>query len=112
MTRRYGHAITVTHAGSLPAGFHWNGIAYRVVEVLATWHLRDRWWETAATVGTAATREAGTAHTPMTSAPQADARPALPSDRHYYRLRCASGLICEIYHDSVGDAWVLDAVYD
>ncbi len=106
MTRRYGHAITVTHVGNHLAGFHWNGTAYRVVELLATWHLRDRWWETEETEQAHAEGDAQTSIQPV------DVRPPSPSDRHYYRLRCASGLICEIYHDSVGDAWVLDAVYD
>lgn len=95
MTRRYGQVIAVTSTGHAPTGFRWNGVAYRVVEVLATWHLRDRWWET----GTAGEAVAGASILPA-------------SDRHYWRVRCASGLICEVYHDMVSDAWVLDCVYD
>lgn len=92
MTRRYGHAISVTATGSRLMGFQWNGMSYCVVEVLATWHLRDRWWE---------------------AQQEADADPAaLASDRHYHRVRCASGLICDVYHDMVSNAWVLDRVYD
>ena len=83
MTRRYGHPIAVTHGEHGPLRFRWNNTAYQVVELLGTWHLRDRWWE----VGTA-------------------------SDRYYYRVRCASGLICDLYHDVVSDAWMLDCVYD
>lgn len=100
MTRRYGHAISITHSGSHLTGFQWNGVAYRVVEVLATWHLRARWWE-AGELSEAA--EGGTVSARAQS---------VASDRLYYRLRCASGLICEVYHDVVSDAWVLDCVYD
>ena len=95
MTRHYGQPIAVTAAESgagQPAAFRWRGVRYRVREVLATWHLRDRWWE---------------------SPPPADA-PATSgaSDRHYYRLRCSSGLLCDVYYDAARDGWVLDRVHD
>ena len=96
MTRRYGHviAVTATHSGHAPVWFRWNGTVYHVVEVFGTWHLRDRWWATGAPIQSAA------GHT------------GAASDRYYYRVRCASGLICDLYHDVVSDAWVLDCVYD
>lgn len=100
MTRRYGHAISVTVAGSHLTGFQWNGTPYRVVEVLAAWHLRDRWWETGGADASIANGVVST-HVQSTA-----------SNRYYYRVRCASGLICDIYHDVVSDAWVLDCVYD
>lgn len=137
MTRHYGQPITVTVTvpraeGSVgpPAAFRWRGVRYRVREVLATWHLRDRWWEA----------------TPPPDAPP-NAPPTPPtaatagaSDRHYYRLRCtvstvsmasaersASGggrggrggrggggsdLLCDIYYDAARAGWVLDRVHD
>jgi Family of unknown function (DUF6504) len=100
MTRRYGHAISVKVAGSHLTGFQWNDIPYRVVEVLAAWHLRDRWWE----VGEADASMANGAASKRTQ-PSA-------SNRYYYRVRCASGLICDVYHDVISNAWVLDCVYD
>jgi hypothetical protein len=62
---------------------------YRVLEVLATWHLRDRWWEQpeeASTVGA--------------------------SDRFYYRALCAGDFICDVYYDAASARWILDRVHD
>jgi hypothetical protein len=83
MTHRYGHPILVTCAGERPARFTWQGTEREVVDVLATWRLRDHWWDA-----------------------------ATHSDRAYYRLRCADGLLCEVYWDVVAGKWVLDRVWD
>lgn len=104
MTRHYGQPIAVTAAESgtgQPAAFHWRGVRYRVREILAIWHLRDRWWEA----------------TPPADAPTTSGA----SDRHYYRLRCVAsagssgdgnGLLCDVYYDAARDGWVLDRVHD
>lgn len=95
MTHAYRQPITVMPAADeRPAAFEWCGVAYRVRDIFAVWHLRDRWWEGAAP------GEAGGA-----------------SDRTYYRLHCASAsgrteLVCEVYHDAVSDRWMLERIYD
>lgn len=92
MARRYGHSIHVTCVAGQPRHFTWRGVAYTVVEIFATWHLRDRWW---------------------VQSDGADlAGAAMGSDRYYYRVRCREGLLCELYHDVAQDAWVLDRVHD
>ena len=45
MTRLYGDLLLVAEHADSPRCFIWHGMTYRVQEVLATWHLRDRWWE-------------------------------------------------------------------
>jgi len=94
MTCHYGQPILVTLADGRPASFQWREVTYRVAEILSEWHLRDRWWEPPASVRSV---EIG--------GPQA-------SDRHYYRVQCASGLLCDLYYDAAVDCWVLDRVYD
>lgn len=101
MGHRYGQEIQV--AGSLeakrpPRAFGWRGALYQIVEVLATWHLRDRWWQTD---GSAAL-----------SVPSGGSGWLGASDRTYYRVRCLPALFCEIYYDAVTGAWVLDRVCD
>ena len=94
MTKRYGDPILVAVSSSdQPRCFIWRGTTYRVQEVLATWHLQDRWWEDRP-VGLAGVQTAG------------------ESNRLYYRLECAPGLLCEIFFDSVSCSWTLDRVYD
>ena len=102
MAHRYGHPISVTLAGGpdrpdsrptpLPRhwlqSFVWRDQCYAVAEIIATWHLRDRWWV------------------------QPGDRSPEPSDRYYYRVECTDGLLCELYHDIVCDARVLDRVHD
>ena len=94
MSRLYNTSITVTvHAGHIHH-FTWRGTTYRVKAELGTYHLLDRWWE------------------PASSAAEDQPAHLSPSDRHYYRLECTSGLLCEIYHDTVSGVWVLARVYD
>jgi hypothetical protein len=88
MAHRYGRPIVVTLAAGVPRDFAWRGATYQIREVLATWHLRDRWWEPA----------------------RADAAGA--SDRTYYRVRCVDEQVFDLYHDRVGDRWVLDRAHD
>ncbi len=46
MAHQYRQRILVTlRASGEPGGILWRGAAYSVAEVLARWHLRDRWWE-------------------------------------------------------------------
>jgi hypothetical protein len=50
MAHQYRQRILVTlRADGEPGEFIWRGVAYSVDEVLARWHLRDRWWEARAT---------------------------------------------------------------
>ena len=87
MAHRYGQPVPVTLAGDQPSSFEWHSAHYRVAEVLATWHLRDRWWAR----GSAA---------------------AAASDRHYYRVRCADEQVFDLYHDVERALWVLDRAQD
>jgi hypothetical protein len=98
MTRHYGELILVAqHSYSThPRCFVWRGTTYRVLEVLATWHLQDRWWNPASQ-GDADTSTHGE---------------DLESDRHYYRLDCSPGLLCDLHFDAACDRWILDRVYD
>jgi hypothetical protein len=98
MTRRYGELILVAqHTYSdHPRCVIWRGTTYRVVAVLATWHLQDRWWEPIS-------QEGAHSSTPLKNQ---------ESDRHYYRLDCSPGLLCELYFDAASDRWILDRVYD
>lgn len=88
MSRRYGHVIDMQYEQGTPLSFTWRDVSYRVHEVWATWHLRDRWW-------------AGG----VSASPQA-------SDRRYYRVLCDKGMLCDLYHDATNDTWVLDRVLD
>jgi len=87
MGHQYLQSIQVTTQAKRPKQFTWRGNNYLIAEILATWRLSDRWWESAAFYHGA-------------------------SDRHYYRVRCQDGMICEIYHDSARHGWVLDRVLD
>lgn len=98
MTRRYGELILVAQRTNSdhPRCFIWRGTTYRVLAVLATWHLQDRWWKPASE---------GNADS---SKPLEDQE----SDRYYFRLDCSPGLLCELYFDAACDRWILDRVYD
>lgn len=66
MAHQYRQRILVTlRANGEPGGILWRGAAYSVAEVLAHWHLRDRWWEAredqADVAGDLATETEGTA---------------------------------------------------
>jgi Family of unknown function (DUF6504) len=87
MAHRYGQPVPVTLAGDQPSSCEWHGAHYHVAEVLATWHLRDRWWAR----GSAA---------------------VAASDRHYYRVRCADEQVFDLYHDVERALWALDRAHD
>jgi Domain of unknown function (DUF6504) len=87
MAHQYLQPILVTARSGRPLRFTWREMAYTVVEILSTWRLSDRWWESAA-------------------------HPHGASDRHYYRLRCEDGLLCEVYYDAAQQVWILDRVHD
>lgn len=87
MGHQYLQPIQVTAHGGRPLRFTWRDVEYHVAEILNAWRLSTRWWESAAYVHGA-------------------------SDRHYYRLRCAEGMICDVYHDIARQVWILDRVYD
>ena len=95
MSRKYGKIVQVIATDqNQPAGFIWRGSTYHVQEILAAWHLRDRWWG-------------------MTSPASPGAQETKPSDRYYYRLQCDPELFqCELYYDATSMCWVLDRVYD
>jgi hypothetical protein len=129
MARQYREPIVVVlWPDGEPRGIVWRGAAYSVVEVLARWHLRDRWW---AQPHATASRASG----PATTSPLRDARDARAdreawddpgawegwdtprsgtsaSDRYFYRLRCGGGLLCDVYRDATTNAWMLDRVWD
>lgn len=88
MAHRYRHAVRVTYVDGQPRRFVWRDRAYTVAEILATWHLRDRWWV------------------------QSEEETAGASDRHYYRIQCMEGLLCDLYHDVATGTWILDRVHD
>ena len=99
MAHRYGHPIRVICDAGDPHHFCWRDDDHVIVEVLATWHLCDRWW---APFGCRTNGEEGTNGTDGTNA----------SDRHFYRVLCADGLICDLYYDAAWDRWVLDRSHD
>src|SRR5262249_35630481 len=102
MAHRYGEPVLVTlDAGREPAAFRWRGVTYAVTEVLARWHLRDRWW-----VAAGEQRPTPTMGQPFGQVAWR------PSDRRYFRVRCADEQVFELYHDAVSDGWVLDRALD
>ena len=105
MAHRYGQPVAVDAIAGQPVAFTWRGVQYAVRDVLATWHLRDRWWEPT----TPSTPPAGGSS--ASTRASAGASPGA-SDRHYYRVRCAGEQIFDLYHDAAVDRWVLDRVYD
>ena len=98
MTRRYGELILVAQHSHVnhPRCSIWRGTIYRVRAVLATWHLMDRWW-TPVPEGNADSSRLGEDK---------------ESDRHYFRLECSPGLLCDLYFDAAPDRWILDWVFD
>ena len=108
MAHRYGHLVAVDAIGGQPAAFTWRGVQYAVRDVLATWHLRDRWWEPAPPSAPCAGGSGGSSASIRASAGGSTGA----SDRHYYRVRCAGEQIFDLYYDAAVDHWVLDRVYD
>lgn len=96
MAHRYGHPIRVVCDAGDPHHFSWREDDHVIVEVLATWHLRDRWWASSGRRTNGADGTAGTG----------------ASDRHYYRVLCTDGLLCDLYYDAARDGWILDRVHD
>jgi hypothetical protein len=77
MTKRYGDPILVAVSTSdQPRCFIWRGTTYRVTEVLARWHLQDRWSEPRPSR--------------LTGVPT-----SAESDRQYYRLECVPQRVCK-----------------
>lgn len=97
MSRRYGQPIRALLEGDRLSGFVWRGSTYYVRAVLATWHLRTRWW----------------AGCPVKERTGNESRPeAMETDRYYSRVECFSGLLCDVYYDAACQGWVLDRVHD
>lgn len=98
MSRFYDDPIAVTLAADgTPARLVWRGTTYRVRQVFARWHLRDRWWGV----------------TPLSPRPAGRGDGGEdPSDRYYYRLCCTPSLICDVYRDAAGDGWRLEYLHD
>lgn len=90
MAHQYGRPIPVVVRDGLPVRFRWHGADYAIAEVLATWHLQDRWWAHPA---------------------ESDARRA-ESDRTYYRVRCPDQQVFDLYRDAVSGLWMLDRAHD
>lgn len=93
-----------------PMRFVWRERPYQVRAVLARWHLRDRWWATAAEAGAIAGEIAagGTGEAPARQLPA--------TNRFYWRLHCASPsspmVFCIVYYDAASVAWRLERDYD
>lgn len=101
MAHRYTAPIEASCSDTnRPTSFVWRGARYRIAEVLATWHLQDRWWEPPS----ASAGAASTTATARASAP--------PSDRLYYRVRCSDQQTFDLYYDAACGRWVLDCVHD
>jgi hypothetical protein len=92
MSRHIGLPVHVeTNAAGEPVRFTWRGHVY-TGEVIARWHLRDRWWVSAA---------------------EADGVGKGASDRKYFRLLTADHQVFELYRELTSKGlWVLDIVQD
>ena len=75
-----------------PASFVWHGVTYEVAEVLATWHLMDRWW--------------------MQGAESAHAGNGGYSNRTYFRVRCPDHQVFDLYFDAAQNVWILETAHD
>jgi hypothetical protein len=96
MAHHWGMPILVERdpQSAAPRAFTWRGVRYDGLQVLATWHVVDRWWEAS---NPYARRHA--------------------TDRVYYRVLCelrafASLAVFELYFDRAANTWVLDREYD
>ena len=136
MSHRYAEIVQVQLDGEAPRTLCWRGRTYQVVEVLATWHLRTRWWQRspvesvtgqseehdqaqAYSSAQAPAQHPSQSHVPShvsshipSHAQKTLPAPKPPSDRHYFRLTCIPSLICELYFDAEPGSWILDRVYD
>lgn len=46
MAHRYHESITVhINRDGNPKAFTWRNLTYEPLQILSSWHLRDRWWE-------------------------------------------------------------------
>ena len=112
MSRCLGQPVRVTRAaGGEPAAFAWRGAQYHVAEVLARWHLVDRWWLASPQTAPAGTPDAPAATTAAHRGLR-DASVRAASDREYYRVRCADHQVFDLYYDAAADVWVLDRAHD
>ncbi len=82
MAHQYREIIHVEHAGGKRVTFTWREREY-AGDIIAMWHLRDRWWEQE--------RE---------------------SDRKYLRILTDDHQVFELYRDGVPGIWVLDRCLD
>lgn len=86
MAHRYHEPIRVrVDERGQPMAFTWRKLTYEPLQVIGSWHLKDKWWE-----GTAVRQR---------------------SDRTYFRVQLPDCQVFEVYHDQA-DAWVLDVVQD
>ena len=89
-----GHTRRRRHARTLPL----ERAQWPVSEVLATWHLMDRWWVRPVDPATA-TYSLGHGE----------------QDWTYYRVCCrdsAGEQVFDLFHDAVTNQWVLDVAHD
>jgi hypothetical protein len=89
MAQHFGKPIHVWLRGGSPVHFRWNSADYPINEVLSTWRMHGRWWG----VGRST-------HLPASS------------ERQYYRVRCPDQRVFDLYFDSIGGLWVLDALQE
>ena len=85
MTRLWPKGVGVETWGDpdTPAGFAWQGVPHRIVEICNRWRVHTRWWESGE-----------------------------PLWRAYLKVTTDSGLLCMLYHDLVGGGWFLSRLYD
>lgn len=114
MAHRYREPVEVRRASGstqTPSAFQWRGEWYLVDAVLATWRLRDRWWE-----GPAADVLSGMDDAADVVASGPAPHPSGgPTERVYYRVCCVDPegeQIFDIYHDTTRGQWVLDRAHD
>lgn len=85
MTRLWaeGEKIKIWGDKYTPQGFVWQGLDHHILEVCNRWQVHTRWWEPGETVW-----------------------------REYLKVVTDSGLLCQIYHDLIGEEWFLARLYD
>src|SRR5262245_54399782 len=103
MAHRYGEPVTVTlRPDGFPATCTWRGTIYTTVEVLARWHLMDRWW-------------VAPGEPPPSWLAQAHSKIAWGrSSRYYCRLEVEDHMVFDLYCDAATrpPVSILDRVHD
>ena len=78
-----GELIEIWEGKEAPAGFTWHGKPHQIDQVCNHWQVHTRWWEPRELVW-----------------------------REYLKITTNTGLLCQIYRDSVSEKWFLSRLYD